>query len=241
MEILIGRENSSDSRLQLEVGGVKRVYGEKGSVPHTVSRRHCKLIIDADKIVIENISPSNVTYINGREFDRKSISYSDVVELGPERYRLELQRIITFLSKPQTSKPQDLLRLEFSITHLRQVFEDYENAKLQMQVQERRFNAYASATGIFSALSMVVMRAAPELKNLSIAFTVALLICTVFFIYKRFTLAAKNPMLQKQLADKFRENYVCPNPECKRFLGNLPYNELTKVNACPHCKSRFKH
>lgn len=240
MEILIGRENSSDSRLQLVVGGVKKFYGEKGSVPHTVSRSHCKLIMEADRIVIENISPSNVTYINGREFDRKSISYSDIVELGPERYRLELQRIISFLSKPQTSGPQDMMRPQFSIAHLKQVYDDYENAKLRMQIEERKFNAIAGSTAVISAMSMACCFF-ESLEKFRIIFIVISIISGVYFGIKRMQGATQSPVRQKQMADKFREHYICPNPECKRFLGNLPYNELSKVNACPHCKSRFTH
>ena len=48
MEILIGRENTNPRRLQISVGDVVKLYGETGSVPKSVSRRHCKLIVSGE-------------------------------------------------------------------------------------------------------------------------------------------------------------------------------------------------
>ena len=41
------------------------------------------------------------------------------------------------------------------------------------------------------------------------------------------------------MENRFREQYVCPNSSCGRFLGAIPYKELIKNRACPYCKCKF--
>jgi len=38
------------------------------------------------------------------------------------------------------------------------------------------------------------------------------------------------------LEDNLKLNYVCPNPKCKSFLGNLPYQHLANKNKCAYCR-----
>ena len=45
--------------------------------------------------------------------------------------------------------------------------------------------------------------------------------------------------MQEDLNRKFEANYVCPNPDCRRFVGYYPYNVLKQNTACPHCKCKW--
>ena len=35
-------------------------------------------------------------------------------------------------------------------------------------------------------------------------------------------------------------HYVCPNPECRHFLGYQPYKLILQHKKCPWCKSKFQ-
>jgi hypothetical protein len=39
------------------------------------------------------------------------------------------------------------------------------------------------------------------------------------------------------LTDHFKINYICPN--CKSFLGNLPWDNLNNQGKCPRCKTKW--
>ena len=67
MEILIGRENTDQRRLQITVGDIAKLYGKPGSVPKSVSRSHCKLIVSGEKYMIESLTDCNSIYVNGKE------------------------------------------------------------------------------------------------------------------------------------------------------------------------------
>lgn len=239
MEIIIGRENAKDSRLNLNVDGVKKIFGDENSVPMCVSREHCKLYVYPDEIVIENLNISNFTFVNGREYERKKIKLSDVVELGKERYRLDVETIVSVLTQPLSAKSGEVLKPSYSIAPLRDVWEEYENIKLQTQIDDKRFQAISTITGVIMPLGMV-MAIIPGLEDLRFVFICISVLLAIVFFTIRFRNSKNGPLKQKELNDNFRRSYICPNPKCKRFLGSQPFDELEKMISCPYCKAKFR-
>lgn len=45
----------------------------------------------------------------------------------------------------------------------------------------------------------------------------------------------------EQIGETFQDEYVCPNPDCNKFLGNISYRLLKKQYSmhCPYCKSEY--
>lgn len=106
MEIIIGREEGA-RRLHCIADGRVFNIGQAGSVPLSVSRRHCKLKIAGSTITIENIKMQNVTFVDGNQVFSKEISSSSNVQLGEERYTIPLQQILSLAGgKTQTTTPQ---------------------------------------------------------------------------------------------------------------------------------------
>ena len=105
--VLIGRDGTNDT-LKISTNG-KSVNGPK--VTKTMSREHCKLTINDDgTATIENINPRNVTFVNGQPVMSKVISGTDVVELGGDRYKLDLAPF-------KLAKFADIRHLEILIPH----------------------------------------------------------------------------------------------------------------------------
>ena len=96
MELIIGRESSSPQsigrRLQIESSSKKKYHlGEQDSVPQTVSRQHCKIVVNNDRsMVLFNLNPNNITFVNGNQVQEKAIDMTDSIELGSDHYNLDL-------------------------------------------------------------------------------------------------------------------------------------------------------
>ena len=79
MEIIIGREEGV-RRLHCIVEGREFNVGQAGSVPLSVSRRHCKISVNGSNISIENIKAQNVTFVDGNQIYSKVIAPTSRVQ-----------------------------------------------------------------------------------------------------------------------------------------------------------------
>lgn len=229
IELMIGRESGVDNpRLAVIQNGQIHYFGMPGSVPKDVSRKHCRIQIGEDgKMVVEDLTDNNFIYINGADCKRKvGVSLSDTLELGPSKFRLDMDTIIRTLSSKQT----------FSIQHLEAIYDAYQKEKFDMQVKQGKLNALSALPGI---LSMTSIGLAFFIDKARIIMIVIASIFALAFALIRFRNATKVPRKNQKLEESFREKYVCPNPACGHFLGAIPYRELLKNRACPYCKTKF--
>ena len=44
---------------------------------------------------------------------------------------------------------------------------------------------------------------------------------------------------RKKAQNELIDNYICPNPKCKHFLGQQPYKVLRQNKNCPYCKAKW--
>ena len=231
IELIIGRESGVENpRLAVTQNGQTQYFGTPGSVPKDVSRKHCCIQVgEGGKMVVEDLTENNFIYVNGADCKRKGdVSLTDTIELGPSKYRLDLDTILKTISSKQA----------FSIKHLEAVYDEYQKEKFDMQVKQGKLNALSALPGV---LSMISIGAAVFLQNQNIR-TWAIILAAVFalvFAIIRYRNATVVPLKTKRMDDAFREKYVCPNPLCGRFLGATPYKELVKNRSCPYCRSKF--
>ena len=229
IELLVGRESGVENpRLAVTQNGQTLFFGTPGSVPKDVSRKHCRIqISDDSKMIVEDLTDNNFIYINGTDCKRKgSVSLSDTIELGPSKYRLDMDTIIKTLSAKQS----------FSIKHLESIYDGYQKDKFDMQVKQGKLNALSALPGV---LSMTSIGLAVFIENARIIMIIIAAIFALVFALIRYRNASKIPIRTRKMEESFREKYVCPNPACGHFLGGVPYKELLKNRACPYCKTKF--
>lgn len=229
MDLIIGRESGVENpRLAIEYNGKTFYWGQTGSVPNSVSRKHCHIVIGDDaKCVIEDVTANNFMYINGVDCKKKGdVSLNDTIELGPDRYRLDLTGIVKALSAQQS----------FSISALKAVYDSYQKDKEDIQISQGKLNALSMLPGI---LSMTSFGLAFFIEKARIIMISAAAVFALVFALIRYRNASKIPARTRKLEEGFREKYVCPNPACGHFLGMTPYKELLKNKACPYCKAKF--
>ena len=230
-ELIIGREAGvpkEQARLAVQVDGKTYHMGTRGSVPPNVSKQHCKITVRPDNLMtVEDITDDNFLYINGMDCKRKeNVALTDKIELGPGRYVLEMDAVLKMLAANQV----------YSIKHLEAIYDGFQEEKLDMQVKQGRLNALSALPGVLSMTSIGLAVFIPNARVVMIA--IAAVFALVFALI-RFIFASKVPLKMREMENRFREQYVCPNTSCNRFLGATPYRELIKNRACPYCKCKY--
>ena len=202
-------------------------------MPPNVSREHCRITVGDDgKWVVENISGNNLMFVNGREYNRKSgVKPSDTLELGPDRYRVDFNEVF---------KKAPALKPVYSIGHLESIFDSYQKAKIDLQVNQAKLNAISALPGVLSMISIGVAAFLPDYPSVRVVMILIAALFAFAFAIIRYKNARRIPLKSKEMEDRFREKYVCPNPDCRHFLGMTPYKELVKNGVCPYCKSKYK-
>ena len=228
MEIIIGR-NATTSQLQITVGGQSKTFGAAGSVPQTVSRQHCNMTMNADGTYkITNLKPQNVTFVNGVEVMAKAVKEGDRIELGPSKFLVSWEWIKSFVPTVVDFRP------------LKQVWEEYDEHKLDQQIADRKFNSLRGVTGLITMGAIALSIIFPEFREtpLYIGVYVLAILISAGFTYKAYQDSSKGPMKQKKLTEDFQQTYVCPH--CHHFLGFQSFTVLMQNDACPYCKAKVK-
>lgn len=235
MEIIIGRDEKT-SRLKVCVGQQFKLYGAPGSVPMSVSRQHCSIdYTEGGSFVIHNVKTGkNVTMVNGNNIETKRATLDDIIQLGFEKYILDLKSIVKDLPSPPPS---------VCIVPLEQVWNEYHDRKINLQIKERKMNAVRSVTGIFtlSAVACTLIPGVGDIGFLRILLYIVAIVLTIAFFVITYRSASQMPAIQEEIDNEFHDKYVCPNEKCGHFLGYQKYRDLSQMDKCPYCGAKFKN
>ena len=230
-ELIIGRESGAERpRLAIQHEG-KTIYSTKnGIVPKNVSRKHCRILIGEDfNISIEDLTENNFMFVNGAECKRRGhIQIDDKIELGPDRFPVNLEEIIKHITAEQS----------YHIGHLEAIYDDYQRLKKERQEKQGKFNAISGIPGVISMAS-IALAAIPDLGIPRAPMLVVAVFFAIAFAVIRWGMATSSPEKAQQLENDFRDKYRCPNPTCNHFLGQTPYKDLLRHKSCPYCKAKF--
>lgn len=240
LEAIIGKEENVH-RLLVTVGQKTFTIGNPQSVPNTVSRRHCSIRIEfsdnadrtVNRIEIRNLSPKNSTYVDHLEVESKSISEHSPVHLGCNRYPLDLHTLINYLKKLLPPPPPLIL----SIGHLGNIWKQYHDKQMALQKRQHTLGLWARVPILFSMSGGLLAAIVPDnLRPYMLVLTGISVLLTLygFLQQKGFVLSEE----MDKLNNWFQDHYVCPN--CKHFMGNIPYKILRQNKNCPYCKCGFK-
>lgn len=231
MEIIIGREEGA-RRLHCIAGSRVFNLGVAGSVPTSVSRKHCKLIIDGNKLAIENLKDLNVTFVDGNQVFSKVITANSHVQLGNEKYNLPLKEIIGLVAPQKTTKPSKPAKPEkevpvFSLAPLEAVWNEYDRLKVELQQEnENRAMKQRRNMGIRMTLSSI-----PVIGSIAGTIMGANMML--------FSNNESKAVLLRKLDEELDNTYKCPNPECGRPFGPIPYRRLKFQRKCTYCGCKY--
>lgn len=260
--ILVGKE-PGQGRLLVAVQGKAAAIGSPGCVPNCVSRckptenfAHAKIVIDQNgNITLSNMKSQNVTFVNGSEIASKRINQSNTVELGKDRFSVSVPLIIETAKKivgAPTPKPEPKpnpnpkpVPRKYNIKHLQAIYEEYHTNIIARQKKQKKLGILASCSMFFTIGGGAIAAVANKLGMGETAQDYIWILPVVGFIVFFISMYMRIKDTSIEDADssnlEYTKRFVCPNPECGKFLGNMPY-ELMKAQysmQCPHCKCEF--
>ena len=225
--LIIGRDAAS-SALSITVDNNKQVIGSPGSVPKSVSRQHCQLTISDDGTMsIKNLNPQNVTYVNGVAVISKTLTRSDTVKLGSERYALTWDKIDKVMPKVVDIRP------------LKKVWDKYNNDMKALAQSTQRFQVIRGIVPVLT-MSAVLIGYLSGGRSMFFYIIYGLVIAlTIFFSWKAWRDIVKNDERKERIKDRFTHDYCCP--QCGYFFGLSDYNILTRnIDNCPKCRAKLR-
>lgn len=248
--LLIGRAPGKDrllvcttlkgQSLAAEVTGVS-------GVPQSVSRckvqegtAHLRLSIGpGGETDVENLKAENVTYVNDNQVTTKRVSISDKLSLGRDRFSVSVEAILSSASALVTKvegksapPPQPV-----NIKPLERVWEEHQarqDAINRRQQRMMRLRMVPMGIGLLSGAIAGIASAqgASGIRNVTIVLTFISLSIFIYNMLKKDTTYEDRKAADDQLMD----DYVCPNTNCRHYLGKQPYKLLRQNKVCPYCK-----
>ena len=216
----------------------------------TVSRKHCKVTDNGDgTYTIENLSPSG-TKVDGVDILRTTVKLNSRIQLG-QSFSATLVELIG-IPQEKTESNKQSVRINhsdqaspspksqpdvktFNISHLRKVWEDYNNTNLEMAESQRKTNLVRTGLGIFTMCAM------PTIFFFGPVGYVLTGIGVLGNIYSFVGMKnAETAEERQRRQDAFDDAWVCPNPDCGHSLLAKNYKLLVRNHqSCPYCKCRY--
>ena len=209
MEIIIGRD-AKTSGLNVVVDNNSHLVSSPNTVPKSVSRQHCELLIlDDGTMRIKNLNPQNVTDVNGVAVMSKAVTRKDRVELGAERHPLTWDLI------------------------------DNNTETKTLAQSTQRFQVVRGVVPVFT-MSAVLIGYLSGGRGFAFYIIYGLVIAlTIFFSLKAWKDIAKNDERREQIKDRFTHDYCCPQCGYFfgfTDYGILKKN----IDNCPKCKTKLR-
>ncbi len=248
IEVLVGREpQKGNILLSISYNGVLKTpsIGAENSVPKSVSRcvpkenaAHCKVVFDQNgKIYVQHLKDQNVTFVDGHEILSMCVDLSSEICLGNDRFLLPLEKIIEV-----TIKYVGEIRAmqTMSISHLKEIWQDYEEECERITKNMQKRNKMRMIPMLIGGLSAVMLPVLAFFLTVPKWVTIGISLISLVAIIKVFCTKDTSTADRKFAKDKLITNYVCPNPSCKHFLGEIPYKILKQNKKCQYCGAPWK-
>ncbi len=256
--ILIGREDGPNRRLHIALridGQVKSaMFGDPGSVPDSVSRckptedvGHCKLEISSSgTIICTNLKSQNRTYVDNIDIDSKRVYPETKISLGRDKYSIPCESILKIANKlVEIEKKKQDAKKEYSIAPLKRVWAEYHDQLFALQKKQKHQgiikSLYLPCTFLSGGVGVLASNIGLD-GSISQPLSTVMYVLSAFFLFYGLYMSFSDKSLEQreQITERFQEKYVCPNPNCRHFMGNTPYKILKQNTNCPYCKCKFK-
>lgn len=232
MEIIIGRKGNQKTQI----------------TDPTVSREHCRVTANGDgTFTIENLSQSG-TKVDGRDIIRTTAKLNSRIQLG-QSFSATLAELIGAPTQnrqvnvqkmpPETNQTANAQNEQqakvYNISHLRVVWENYNQANIEIADKQRK------VTLIRTGLGIITMCAMPTIFLFG---TIGYIFTGLGVIGNIYSFAgmknAESAEEKQHRQDEFDDAWVCPNPSCRRTLPAKNYKMLVRnYQSCPYCKCKY--
>ncbi|MDE6696508.1 MAG: FHA domain-containing protein [Muribaculaceae bacterium] len=232
MEIIIGRQGNQKTPI----------------ADPTVSRKHCKVTDNGDgTYIIENLSPSG-TKVNGVDILKTTAKLNSRIQLGqsfsatlveligvPQTSQEEIRKSNIPKASANSSKEAENQVKTYNISHLRQVWDDFNNTNLEKAAEQRRITLVRTGLGIFTMCTM---------PTIFLFGPIGYVLTGIGIVGNIYSFAgmknAETAEERQRRQDAFDDAWVCPNPDCGHSLLAKNYKMLVRNHqSCPYCKCKY--
>lgn len=204
----------------------------------TVSREHCWLTDNGDGTYTLQNKSLQGTFVNGRQVVKTVVKADDKITISAST-TVKVADLLPLKQPAQGGKTVE----EYSIAHLKDVWDEYHDTLLDIQVKQRKLNMYRSASPMFTIGSGAIATLAKTMGWSDAIFVITLAMTAIGLMLMVFCFVngfRDNSIEKREAAtEKFNSEYVCPNPKCHHFMGAQSYHIIRQNKNCPWCKCKF--
>lgn len=215
----------------------------------TVSREHCWLTDNGDGTWTLQNKSAQGTFVDGKQVLKTKVTKDTYIKLS-DTTTVKVADLLPIPQKvvsppkpasPTNNKPQEVPT--YSIKHLKYVWEEYHNKQMEIKNNQRSINLLRSASPMFTIGSGAIATMAKTMGwgdgifTITIMMTIVGLVLMVYSFVKGYN--DKSIEEQEKANEDFQNKYVCPNPECRHFMGNQAYRIIRQNKTCAYCKCKY--
>lgn len=217
-----------------------------------ISSHHARLTLKDDKkILVEDLDSTNGTFVNSYRVRKSTITFTDELRLS-EKTIVDLAAIFDLKTEKnidpvvEKNDPLDYIA-EFEL--LKPVWHNYQRSRVDIQKKFQRRTSLIRAGITFSPLVIWQVLQLTYVNNLDPSTDFQTLRFWqdkyIFFAVLGSTIAMFTTGMMSsvekltQLDEDFRVRYVCPNPECRMQLGNVPWKSYLNQGKCFRCGAKY--
>jgi hypothetical protein len=215
-----------------------------------ISSHHARItFLGNGNFLVEDLDSTNGVYVNGYRIQKANVTTRDEVRLS-EATVLNLAAIFELNApkQPQQAKtePKDF---SFEFAELKQVWEEYNRVKIQVsknyQKKANMFQIVAGflPVGIWLLVKEIYINQFKEDHDRYNEWMSYMMVFTATgsalgVALRSFFIQPPQEKLNN-LDEEFRVRYVCPNPECRTQLGNIPWQSYINQGKCFRCQAKY--
>ena len=192
-----------------------------------IGRNHARItLLENGYFFVEDLNSTNGVYINGYRVSQANVTLKDEVRLS-ESTVLNLASIFGLnTSKPPTpQQPSAPNNFSEEFKELKKVWIDYNFTKNDISIKSNRNSKIIQACVSLAPFTIYFIYSSthPSNGNNMLYTTFSVIGGVIGNLSVGFLMPS--PAVKLNLLDEeFRVRYVCPNPDCRNQLGNIPWH-----------------
>lgn len=217
-----------------------------------ISSHHAKItMVDEDKISIEDLNSTNGTFVNGYRVKKATVSLQDEIRLSANTIVdvAKLFGVRNELDESPITEKADPLDFKREFDALQSVWLNYQQTRINTQKKFQKRSSFIRAGITISPLILWIILQiayishldpvadAQKLKFWQDKYIVLSILGSSMAIFATGMMSSEEKL--SQLDEDFRVRYVCPNPDCRMQLGNVPWQSYYNQGKCFRCGAKY--
>lgn len=207
-----------------------------------VGRLHAQLIVNDDySLVLEDCDSTTGTYINLHKIIRKRVTLNTEIRLGNNTVFKVHKLLPNALIDVIKLKNKEKIKQTFQT--LEPIWDAYENERAKLDKKTNKsilLNRMPYLVTLLSGIISSFFSSTLLVKIIVPGSAFILTIIVAFIIDKHGEKKRKESAdRSRELESLLKESYLCPNPECQKFLGNTSFDKLKHERRCVYCKCEW--